>query len=160
MARPPTLTHSPVWVVVGGGFGEERPGFGIRVPCYGTHDPRLLPRQNTTGRSAWIAPLSHPRNPKLQTQNRCPEAPVGIEPTNERFAVSCLTTWLRRRYRREAESAMYARPAVGETADDPISGTSAAITRFPASVVHMDCLDNVRCNTNNDARTICSTLPG
>src|SRR5437899_9443300 len=32
---------------------------------------------------------------------RCKEAPVGIEPTNRGFADLCLTTWLRRRWKRK-----------------------------------------------------------
>src|ERR1017187_8199473 len=51
------------------------------------------------------------------------EAPVGIEPTNGRFAVSCLTTWLRRRsVRREEPSPRTTRAQVeGRTLNFPES---------------------------------------
>ena len=96
---PALISHNFQWVQkVGAAVNNERTS--------GESAAAKKPR-NIALRGSLVSRFCYPRTIVSQTKtvklfialHLSEEAPVGIEPTNGRFAVSCLTTWPRRRLR-------------------------------------------------------------
>lgn len=84
-----------------------------------------------------VTALSRPALLQLSTKrvSPCPiEAPVGIEPTNSRFAVCRLTTWPRRRDHQARHQVNPAIPRSQARAARFAFGFERARARFPGSV--------------------------